>query len=209
MDELKNFTLADFAEHIGTAKTPLVGGGCIAGTCGMLSASLCGLVGLLSADTAKDEAVKEKMLEMLPKAEVIREELLDDINKDAYSFSSVMDAFKMPKNTDEEKKARSKVIQEGYKHAISVPFGVAEASFKLFDFVELLYTKGNKNAETDVLVAAMCTRNAVLAALYNVKINLLSVKDEAYVADMTEKANKMAKETIAYEQRILSMSTLL
>ena len=55
----------------------------------------------------------------------------------------------------------------------------------------------------------MCTCNAVLAALYNIKINRLSVKGKTYVAKMTEKANQMAKEAITYEQKILSMSTLL
>lgn len=204
---MKDKTLNEFTNHMFLAKEPLVGGGSTGALCGSLAASLVGLISSISFD-GLDEKQKSELTKMADKCKEVRKKLLTDVDKDANSFSSVMQAFKMPKVTDEEKKARSVEIQRGYKHAISVPLEVAKTSAELFEIVEFLFVHGNKNAETDTLAAAMCARTSVLAAVYNVKINLKSVKDEEYVAETFKAATELEKFAVQRENEILSLSDL-
>ena len=90
----------------------------------------------------------------------------------------------MPKETDEEKAARSAKIQEGYKKAANVPFTVGKTAAELLDMAEVLAKKGNKNAITDVGVGVLNCKLATIGAFYNVKINLGSIKDEEFVANL-------------------------
>lgn len=200
-------TLSEFTEHIILANKPLVGGGSIAALCGSLSASLVGLVSSISFD-GLDEEKKATLIEMVASCREIRIKLLEDISNDANSFNSVINAFKMPKNTIEEKSARSVEIQKGYKHAVSVPLRVAQISAELFDVVKFLLLHGNKNAETDILTAAMCARISVLAAVYNVKINLKSIKDEEYVSKVLSIVTDLERFANLCEKEILSLSEL-
>jgi formiminotetrahydrofolate cyclodeaminase len=200
--------LRDFMNHIGTAKTPLMGGGSVAAVCGALSGALAGLVGSLSTGSQEDPGQTEKFQSVMADAEAIRETLLKEIERDANSFGGVMKAFKLPKDTDQERAYRSDKIQEGYMEAIAVPLGVAETSCSLFPLIEFLFVHGNKNAQTDVLVAAMCAKTSVMAAGYNVKVNLLSVKDTISVEVISEKLSKMEEYANQYETKILALSSL-
>ena len=119
-----------------------------------------------------------------------------------------MKAYKLPKETDEEKAERSRLIQEGMAYAASVPLEVAAKTSELFEMIEVLVQKGNANAQTDALVAAMMARTAILSALYNVKINLGSIKDEAFVAQTTEKVKALEKLAVEKEAHILGLSDL-
>ena len=97
----------------------------------------------------------------------------------------------MPKDTDEEKAARREAMQNGLKAAAQVPLSVAETAYKIFPIAEAVVSRGNTNAVTDGLVAAMMARTAVIGALFNVKINLGSIKDEAFVADLSAKVKSL------------------
>lgn len=186
---------------------PLVGGGSTAALCGSVAASLVGLVSTISYDGLSKEDVA-KLKAFVDDCDRTRLALLKDIADDANCFGKVIKAFKMPKNTDEEKAERAKKIQEGYKYAITSPLGIAEKSFKLFEAIEFLMEYGNGSAETDILTAALCVRTAVLAAVYNIRINLKTVKDEEYVQDMLAKASKIEKDALTYEAKILGLSNL-
>jgi formiminotetrahydrofolate cyclodeaminase len=91
------------------------------------------------------------------------------------------------------------------KHAALVPLGVAEDAFSILKLARKAVSLGNRNAVTDGAVAAMMARTAVLSALYNVKINLGSIKDEAFVDEMREKVKRLEEETLKEEQEILSL----
>ena len=92
--------------------------------------------------------------------------------------------------------------------AVGVPYDVALTCYKILPLAELVLEKGNSNAKTDALIAVMCARTAVLSALYNVKINLNSIKDLSYVEEMKKNVKKLEVDTIAYENRILSETKL-
>ena len=106
--------------------------------------------------------------------------------------------------TEEEKAARQEAMQNGLKAAVAVPLSVAKRAYEIMPYAEVMVTKGNKTAVTDALVATMMARTAVLGALFNVKINLESIKDEAFVAETTKEVEVLEKKAIEHEQKILA-----
>ena len=183
---------------------PTPGGGSIAALNGAIAYSLTEMVANLSIGKEKYAAFENEFKELVDKTITLRNDLMDDIDKDASSFDEVMKAFKLPKSTDDEKKARSKKIQEGYKYAASVPLSVATKIVESMDLIELAVKHGNKNAVTDGLVAMMNARTGVLSALLNVKINLGSIKDANFVAEYKEKIASLEKEAISRETVLLN-----
>ncbi len=131
---------------------------------------------------------------------------LEYIDKDANSFDEVMQAFGMPKDTDEQKKARSAAIQAGMKNAAAVPLAVAKGTVEIMPLIKEAVAKGNSNAVTDAAVAGMQARTAVLGALYNVKINLGSIKDEEFVAKVSGEVAEIEKQALAIEAEIISIA---
>ena len=154
------------------------------------------------------EDVQDEMSAMAEKAQRIRLQLIDDIQRDTNSFNKYMQAFGMPKETEEQKEIRRNAMQEGLKEAAIVPFEVANTAFGIMELAELAVAKGNSNAVSDGLVAAMMARTAVLSALLNTKINLASIKDEEFVREYSGKVKDLELKAIEYEGKILSKSTL-
>lgn len=202
---LKDLGLQAFINQLESSE-PVPGGGSVAALSSALSSALAAMVANLTVGKKNYEDVSDEMSAIAAKMSVHKQMFVDLIDKDANSFDSVMKAFKLPKETDEEKSHRNTLIQDGMKYAASVPLEVAEKSADLFDDLAKLVKSGNKNAQTDALVAAMMARTAILSALYNVKINLGSIKDEAYVAQMKEKVAALEQLAIDREKEILSLS---
>lgn len=119
-----------------------------------------------------------------------------------------MAAFKLPKNTDEEKNERKNIIQESFKKAALVPLNVAKDAYQLFSLAEKVVLKGNKNAVTDGAVAALSARTAVISALYNVKINLGSIKDEKFTEAVRRDVCELESKVNDKEREILSKVNL-
>ncbi len=117
-----------------------------------------------------------------------------------------MQALTLPKETEEEKAARTKAMQDGLKAAVAVPLSVAKRAYEVMPYAEVMVTKGNKTAVTDALVATMMARTAVLGALFNVKINLESIKDEAFVEETAKEVAVIEKNALAYEKKILAQA---
>ena len=200
---MKEMTLVEFAKQT-ASNSPVPGGGSIAALAGALSAALAQMVAELTVNKKGYEDAEEKMKELASKAEVIREKLLDDIKRDSESFNKYMEALKLPKETDEEKKLRSNMMQEGLKEAAIVPFEVASLAYEIMPLADEGVVSGNKNAVTDGLVSAMMARTAVLSALLNTRINLGSIKDQEFVKEYSEKVEKLEKQAIEFEKNILA-----
>lgn len=204
---LKDLGLQGFIDQLESSE-PVPGGGSVAALSSALASALAAMVANLTVGKKNYEDVSEKMESLAKVMSGHKSVFVDMIDKDANSFDSVMKAFKLPKETDEEKKHRTDMIQDGMKYAASVPLEVAEKTAMLFDDIQILVEQGNKNAQTDALVAAMMARTAILSALYNVKINLGSIKDEAYVEQMKTRVSELEKLAIKRENEILSISDL-
>lgn len=202
---MKNKSIHEFAEVV-ASNSPVPGGGSIAALSGALSAALAEMVANLTTGKKKYIEAEPEMNEIKNKAMALRIKLLDDIERDSYAYNKVMEAYKMPKDTDEEKVLRNKAIEESAKTAAEVPLQVAQTSFEILPLSEAVVTRGNSNAVTDGLVAAMLARTAVLSALLNVRINLDTIKDQDFVLEFKKKADVLQEETLFYEKKILELS---
>ncbi len=190
------------------SNSPAPGGGSIAALSAATSAALISMVANLTIGKENYAEVQEEMKEIAKKSGEYKDMFLDFIDKDANSFNKTMEAFRLPKETEEQKQYRSKMIQEGYKGAAMVPMNVGKQAFQLMGLAQAVVEKGNKNAVTDGAVAAMEARTAVHSAFYNVKINLGSIKDEEFVADLTAQMKELEEKVDEMERVIRQKSGL-
>ncbi len=202
---MKNLTINEFAKIV-ASDSPVPGGGSIAALCGALSAALSEMVANLTVTKKKYADSREEMNDIISKASLLRDKLLNYIEEDSLAYKKVMEAYKLPKETEEEKCLRLERIQEGLKVAASVPLEVAETSFEIFPLVEAVVLRGNSSSVTDALVGAMMARTGVLSAILNIRINLESIKDDEFVRVLKEKADILEEKANQFEKKILELS---
>lgn len=187
------------------SKEPTPGGGTIAALTAATGAALAEMVANLTVGKKGYEAVQPEMEELQAKAEAIRKRMLELSQADADVFNIFMNALGLPKNTDEEKAARTAAIQQAYKDAAMVPFEIGELANQIFDLAELASRKGNQNLITDGIIAAINARAAVKSAFLNVRINLSGIKDESFVAELTSKMYTIEKDLDVKESSIIGL----
>ncbi len=200
---LTELTVKDFLNKV-AGSDPVPGGGSIAALNGALASALAAMVANLTIGKKKYAEVQEDMLAIAQEAEGLMTAFTTDIDRDSDAYDRVFACFKMPKDTDEEKAARSAAIQEATKYAAQVPLEVARRACALMPRIAEVARRGNQNAVTDACVAMMSARNAVLAALLNVRINLSSLKDQALVARLQAEADELEQQATAREQELLA-----
>ena len=187
------------------SKAPTPGGGAIAALTAATGVALAEMVANLTFGKKGYEAVQTEMEELQAKAEAIRKRMLELSQADADVFNIFMNALGLPKNTDEEKAARTAAIQQAYKDAAMVPFEIGELANQIFDLAELASRKGNQNLITDGIIAAINARAAVKSAFLNVRINLSGIKDESFVAELTSKMYAIEKDLDVKESSIIGL----
>ena len=180
------------------------GGGSVAALNAALAAGLTEMVANLTVGKKGYEAVEEDMRDLAAKAARLRSTLTAAIDKDAEAYTEVMTAYKLPRATDAEAAVRKQKIQEAIKQAALVPLEVARDTLAVIDLAGRAIRKGNKNAASDGAVAAMNARTAALAALYNVRINLSSIEDEAFVEELAQEVNVLQDQVGEKENEALS-----
>lgn len=187
-------------------KEPVPGGGSVSALNGAIASALCQMVANLTIGRKKYVEVEQEMTEIASRAESICQTLIADVDRDSEAYNRVFAAFKLPKETEEEKAYRAEQIEENTKFAAQVPMEVARAVYSLLTDIESVVAKGNQNAITDGCVAMMCARSAIMGALFNVRINLTSIKDEAFVLAMKEEADRLEQETTSREAAIINFT---
>ena len=171
---------------------PTPGGGSAAALIGALGASLLAMVaGLPKTKTGTDQA-----RQALDAARTLllaqRDELVALIDKDAAAYDLVVAAYKKPKGTDEEKAARSKAIQEAMRVAAETPVETMRACAKVMDVGTAVGEHGNPSAQSDIAVGAQAVGFGMQAALFNVEINLGSIKDAAVVQKIVDDVKQIS-----------------
>lgn len=204
---LANKTIKEFLAAT-ASDAPVPGGGSIAALSASISAALVEMVAGLTIGKKGYEEAEAEMKDVKAVAAKATADFVADIDRDADSFDLFMKAMKMPKATDEEKATRSAAMQSAIVEAAEVPLSVAQAALDFMKHTDLVVVKGNQNAVTDGAVAAMMARTAVKSALYNVKINLGSIKDEAKVAELTAKVKEIESQVDPLEASILAKVNL-
>lgn len=208
MGDLKELTVEEFT-GLTASDAPSPGGGGVSALVGALAAALSEMVANLTIGRGKYAGVQEEMEALAGQAAALRSRLLDDIQKDSVCFNACMAALRMPRETKEQQEARREAIQEGLKEASAVPLSIAETAAGIFPIAEEVVKKGNQTAVSDGLLAAMLARTAVLGALLNVKINLASIRDEAFVRETASKTDQLEGEAVTWEAKILKASGFL
>ena len=191
---LASMKIKSFLSELASS-SPAPGGGSVAALSGALGAALTSMVCNLTIGKEKYFKVQDEIKDVLQKSEEIRKNLMDLIDKDTDAFNEVMKAFKMPKVTEEEKKIRSKSIQEGYKTAAKVPLETARFCEKILDLAVIVAEKGNENSITDSAVSALMAKAGVESAILNVKINIGSIKDEKFVEKISSELSKLHRDS--------------
>ena len=182
MKEFANYSLKEFNQEL-ASDAPTPGGGSVAGLSAALSAALVEMVINLTDDNSLDQYSNE--------LEAKREEALELINKDAVSFNKVMSAFKMPKNTDGEKKKRKEAIQKALYGASLTPLDTMKLGLKLLEIARKVIEKGNPNAISDIGVAGFMGIAAIKSANLNVLINTQSLKDPEKVSSLESESQEI------------------
>lgn len=201
-----NNSLQEFIDVV-ASDNPTPGGGSVSALAGSLGGALTNMVGTLTiGKKVWDDMRSDVKLEM-EKAFKEMEEKVNSLSKivdeDSTAFDDVMKAFKMPKETEEEKKARSNAIQEGYKHALEVPLRCAEECFRVLELQEVFANHGNVNAITDVGVGTLLAYTGLEGALFNVTINLLSVKDLEYKREIESRVSALLKDGKRLKEKLI------
>ncbi len=190
------------------SKDPAPGGGSVAALSSSLGSALTAMVGNLTIGRKAYLKLSEEQQRELDRNFQKVQELIDRMNQlteeDTTAFNGVMKAFKMPKETEQEKKIRKMAIEEATKEALEVPLTVGKESLEILKLQQAFADNGNPNAITDVGVGALLAYAGLEGALFNVLINLQGLSDEAYIADvkkqckeLTEEGNRLKEATLA------------
>lgn len=181
------------------------GGGSIAAAMGAMGAALATMVANLSSHKRGWDQRWEEFSDWAEKGKTFHSRLLLLIDEDTLAFNALMDAFGLPKSSEEEKAARSRAIQAATKRAIDVPLEVMQVSVDSMTVIKAMAEIGNPNSVSDAGVGALAVRSAVLGAQLNVKINCGSLKDTSYVSEALARAGRLAEQAQETEQEILAI----
>jgi len=202
-------TILDFLDALASEQSTPGGGGAAALT-GSQAAALLSMVINFTVGRPKYAEVEDEMRAYLQHAELLRAELYHLINKDAAAFEAVSACYGMPRTTDAEKQARTAALQDAMCGATEVPYQIAEHCLVLLQMAKPIAEKGNTNVVSDAATAAHLAFGALLSALVNVNINLKYIKDEAYTAAWSAKAQSLvASAQMAYNEARAACSATL
>lgn len=194
------------------SNSPAPGGGSVSALASSLGTSLARMVAHLSFGKKKYEAlsddVKTKFVTNFDELLKIKNELNDLIDKDSEAYNTVMAAYKLPKETDEEKSARNAEIQKSLKYAIQTPYEIVVLSGKAISLLGEILTNGNQNAITDIGVGAMLLMVGLEGGILNVKVNLTSIEDSSYVEKVTKEIYEIKNKAEKEKEKIMEIVNL-
>jgi glutamate formiminotransferase/formiminotetrahydrofolate cyclodeaminase len=200
-NSLLDLNLREFANEL-SIDSPAPGGGSTAALSGALSVSLSSMVANLTTGKTGYEDVQKDAIKIALTAQALKDEFLRAVDLDTLAFNKVMDAMKMAKKTDEQKKERDKAIEEASKEATLVPLGVLEKSIEALKLAKEIALKGNKNSLSDAGVAGLAAQAAAEGACYNVKINLPGLEDARFRSKIKKQATTLVKKAVELGQEI-------
>jgi glutamate formiminotransferase/formiminotetrahydrofolate cyclodeaminase len=185
---LMSLPVARFVDEV-SSNTPVPGGGSAAALAGSLGAALAAMVVNLTVGRGGHD--DEELSAMAERAQATKQVLGELVDEDARAFNRVMDAIRLPRATEAEKRAREQAVQAAYRRAAEVPLETARLSFAALELARVAAVKGRHDASSDAGSAALFARAAVEAAALNVAINLQAIKDETFVRTCREEIDRL------------------
>ena len=209
LDDLDNklidLSLSDFANET-ASESPAPGGGSIAAYCGSIGVALGTMVANLSSHKRGWDDRWEEFSIWAEKGMQYQKTLLELVDEDTDAFNKIMDAFRLPKDSDDAISKRNEEIQKATKNAILTPFKVMTTAFNSMEIMKAMAEIGNPNSVTDAGVGALCARTSVIGAFLNVKINCADYEDKKFVKDITEKGQKLVDKACKLENEIMKIT---
>ena len=199
--KLIDLSSRSFSDEV-SRETPAPGGGSVSSYVGALGTSLGGMVANLSCNTRGWENKVDIFSEKAYEINQLREKLLSLVDEDANSFNSIMEAYKLPKDSEENKKIRSKAIKDATLYAAQIPLNIMLESYNSYKIIEFLAKEGNQNSLSDSGVACLCVHTAIYGAYLNVRINM---KDATGGEDIIKKADKILKDSHSKKEKIMKL----
>ena len=184
---------SEFVEVLAT-KAPVPGGGGASAMVGALATALGNMVGSLTVGKKKYAAVEEEMWALKDRCDRLQKDFLHLVERDAEVFEPLARAYSMPKNTEEEKAEKARVMEIVLRDACSVPMEIMEKCCEAIDIIAVFAEKGSVIAISDAGVGAAFAKAALQGASLNVYINTKSMADRALAAELNAKCDRMLEE---------------
>ena len=184
---------SEFVEVLAT-KAPVPGGGGASAMVGALATALGNMVGSLTVGKKKYAAVEEEMWALKDRCDRLQKDFLHLVERDAEVFEPLARAYSMPKNTEEEKAEKARVMEIVLRDACSVPMEIMEKCCEAIDIISVFAEKGSVIAISDAGVGAAFAKAALKGASLNVYINTKSMADRALAAELNAKCDRMLEE---------------
>ncbi|MBU2602922.1 MAG: cyclodeaminase/cyclohydrolase family protein [Actinobacteria bacterium] len=181
---------------------PTPGGGSVSALAGAQGAALCAMVWRLTGTKSIDPEAEKRLADAAARLDELRSRLLLAFEADSASYEAVMAAFRLPRETDAHKAARREAIEEATKHATLVPLETARDCFEVLEACAAAVTEGHQGAVTDAGVGLQMAHAGLQGALYNVEINLGSLKDEGFKESTTAEVARLRAAGETVYQRI-------
>lgn len=176
------------------SKEPAPGGGSASALLGAIGSALSSMVANLTIGKEKFKEQEPILQEILKESENLQKEFLSLIEEDTNAFNKVSRAYKMPKDTEEQKNARREALERSLKDATMVPLSIMEKSLSALRLLEKSIGNTNPNVISDIGVSALCLKSALEGGWLNIIVNLKSIKDEDFIKDVKKKAEEIFSE---------------
>jgi len=196
--------LNDFAD-LTASEMPAPGGGSIAAYMGALGAALGTMVANLSSHKRGWDDRWEEFSNWADKGAQYYKTLIQMVDEDTNAFNQIMEAFKLPKDTAEEKTARKNAIQSATKHAVDVPFKIMELAYSSMEVMKAMAETGLEASLSDAGVGALAAKAAVHGAYMNVRINLSGLEDKTFAEDRKKRGAEILEKAYALEKEIVTI----
>ncbi len=191
---MKNMDIEKFMDELSSG-SPTPGGGAASALVGAVAASLSSMVANLTIGKKKYADVENEMKEIVKKAIQIRNDLLSLMDEDVNAFNRIMEAYKLPKDSEDQIKIRKERIEQASKDACQVPLKTAKLALEIMDLALKVIEKGNKNAVSDGACSGYFADSAIKGALSNVKINLKNIEDSEFKKMMNDEIDRIKKDS--------------
>lgn len=201
---LINLSVNDFMNET-ASESPAPGGGSVSALMGSMGTSLATMVANLSSHKRGWDERWEEFSDWADKGKEIQESLMKMVDEDTNAFNQIMDAFRLPGKTVQEKNNKKVAIQEATKNAILVPFNVMKTCFLSYDLIEAMAKTGNPNSVSDAGVGALAIRSAIKGAWLNVKINASEFEDKTFIDEIFKDAKQILLDSERKEEIILKI----
>ncbi|HPM40024.1 MAG TPA: glutamate formimidoyltransferase [Bacteroidales bacterium] len=188
--KLIKMTMGEFADET-ASESPAPGGGSISAYVGALGAALATMVANLSSHKPGWDDRWEEFSNFAEEGQKIKDELVQLLEEDTNAFNKVMDAFGLPKDTDEQKSIRRQAIEEATRYATEIPYRTMKTANMAIPLCKKMAEIGNPNSISDAGVGAICCLTAIKGAYLNVLINVAGLKDKSWADNILSDASHL------------------